>query len=287
MKFFNKYLGLIVLGGCIQSLHSADVGPSIIQNPTTTNPSSTSTKVNESPLPGVKSAASTTTPAASTTTQTTPQASLTAPAQVTTKTEPPKVPERAQEILNFWFGTLTGPDSFPLSKVDLWLGTTSEDQRELLDHFSKDVENARRGDYNSWRDTPQGRLALILLLDQIPRIIFNNSPQAFSSDAMARGLVLEGVQTGEDKALYPIQRAFFYFPLIHSESLSYQQLAVRLYNNLYNDSSDIMKPNIDVFRNFALSNYDVIKRFGRFPFRNGALQRVSTPEENIYLSQPR
>ncbi len=198
-----------------------------------------------------------------------------------------KTPERAQQVLDFWFGKLSGPDFFPTDKIGFWLGNTPINQEQVTDNFTRDVEYARRGEYNSWRNTAKGRLALILLLDQIPRILFNHSHQAFSSDAMSRGLSLEGIQLGEDKQLYPVERAFFYFPLAHAESLYLQEMSLRLYDTLYLESSGEIKPYMEIFKNFANHNYQVIYRFGRFPYRNQVLNRVNTPEENIFLAQPR
>ncbi|WP_068467764.1 DUF924 family protein [Candidatus Protochlamydia phocaeensis] len=195
------------------------------------------------------------------------------------------VPERAQQILDFWFGPLSGPDSYPTDKVSIWLANSPDIDRQIREEFAFDVQNAINGDLNSWRDTPKGRLALILLLDDFSRIIYRNTPQAFASDAMAKGLVLEGIQRGDDKKLYPIERAFFYLPLEHSEDPKLQALSVNVYKQLFEQAPDKIKSQMQQFYQYALFNQQVISRFGRFPHRNAILGRTSTPEEIIYLNQ--
>lgn len=189
------------------------------------------------------------------------------------------------EILNFWFGYLPGPNYFPADKMPIWFASNPEIERQLIDNFRQDLFNAERGEYNNWRDTPRGRLALILLLDQIPRHIYRGKPQEFALDRMARALVIEGIQKGEDKRLYPIERAFFYLPLEHAEDLDIQNLSVACYRQLLAESPEDLKPQMESFLEAAIMHQQQIARFGRFPHRNTVLGRESTPEENVFLMQ--
>jgi uncharacterized protein (DUF924 family) len=200
-------------------------------------------------------------------------------------TKSPQLPEKAVDILDFWFGFLPGPDFFPTDKVSIWFVGTPDVDRQILDNFSQDILNAMRGDYNSWRETPRGRLALILLLDQFPRHVYRNQPHEFIADRMAQALVLEGLQKGDDKHLYPIERAFFYLPLEHSEDLQLQALSVASYRQLLAESPENIQPQLQAFLQFAILHQQQILRFGRFPYRNAILGRESTPEEVVFINQ--
>lgn len=193
--------------------------------------------------------------------------------------------DRIADIIDFWFGILPGPDYFPEDKKQMWFEASPEVDRLIRQNFTQDMMSAARGEYNSWRETPKGRLALILLLDQFPRHIYRNQPQAFQLDPMARGLVLEGIQKGDDRWLYPIERAFFYLPLEHAEDPVMQALSVRMYQQLLAQSPPDMKFYMKQFLRYALVHQQQITRFGRFPHRNAALRRQSTPEEIIFLNQ--
>jgi uncharacterized protein (DUF924 family) len=189
------------------------------------------------------------------------------------------------EILDFWFGFLPGPNYFPQDKMPIWFASSPEIDRQIRDIFGQDLINAERGEYNHWRDTPRGRLALILLLDQIPRHIYRKQPQEFMFDRMARALVIEGIQKGDDKRLYPIERAFFYLPLEHAEDLQMQNLSVASYQQLLATSPEALKPQMQDFLQAAIMHQQQIARFGRFPYRNAILGRASTPEETVFLMQ--
>jgi uncharacterized protein (DUF924 family) len=197
----------------------------------------------------------------------------------------PNTEDRISEILDFWFGYLPGPDYFPEQKMDVWFAATPEIERQIRYYFSQDVISAGLGEYNNWRETPRGRLALILLLDQIPRHIYRGTPQAFVLDRMAQILVLEGLQRGDDMYLYPIERAFFYLPLEHSEDLSMQNLSVASFQRLVAQTPWEIRPPMLDFLQYAMIHRDEIARFGRFPYRNAILGRESTPEEVLYLTQ--
>lgn len=193
------------------------------------------------------------------------------------------VPERAEEILDYWFGPLTSIDDFPDDQMDIWFAATPEIDREFRERFGDDVVKAARGELNSWRDTPRGRLALVLLLDQFPRHIYRNRPQAFMTDPMAQGIVLEGIQKGDDKRLLPVERAFFYLPLEHAENGYLQRISVDSYLQLLADVPFTLKPQMQEFLRYAMLHQQQIARFGRFPHRNYILGRNSTPEEVVFL----
>ena len=197
----------------------------------------------------------------------------------------PLAPERALDLIDFWFGSLPNPAYFPDDKIFFWFGRSMEADRQIREIFFEDIMSAMRGELNYWRETPKGRLALVLLLDQFPRRIFRNQPQSFLFDQMARALVLEGIKRGDDKYLYPIERAFFYLPLEHSEDPQMQALSVASFRRLLAESPPPIKPQIQAFLQYAILHQQQISRFGRFPHRNAILGRESSPEEIEFLNQ--
>lgn len=192
--------------------------------------------------------------------------------------------ETIEEILRFWFGALQ--EGFACeSKQALWWGGREEHDRQLDELFGTQVCRALRGDLQSWSQNPRGRLALILLLDQFSRSIFRGTRDAFSGDEQALALCRRGIDLGHDRALEYAERLFFYMPLEHAESVEAQDLHIELLEQLRQDVPPHRRAVIDNALDFAHQHRDLIVRFGRFPHRNDALQRTSTPEELAYLNQ--
>jgi len=192
--------------------------------------------------------------------------------------------DRIEEILHFWFGDLQNLNL--KERLKLWFGGGEETDGRIRDKFESDLLRAIRGDYARWEETPRGSLALILLLDQFSRNIYRDTPRAFAQDAMALGVCLRGINQGKDLALHPIERAFFYLPLEHSENLDNQQQSVRAFESLVPSAPEEMKGTFEEFLDYAIRHYEIIKRFGRFPHRNEILGRPSTEEEKEFLTQP-
>jgi uncharacterized protein (DUF924 family) len=153
----------------------------------------------------------------------------------------------------------------------------------MADRFSGLVEECAAGHHYHWLDDPEGRLAMILALDQLPRNLFRGTPHAFSNDSYTAALCLAAAHTGQDKALKPIQRAFLYMPLQHFEDLQAQEAGVQLYERLAEENPE-WPVFAEGFTAFARLHRDIIARFGRFPHRNKILNRNSTAEEAEYLA---
>jgi len=132
---------------------------------------------------------------------------------------------------------------------------------------------AARREYEHWMDSANGALALLILLDQIPRNIFRGSGHAFATDPLALHYAVRAVDAGLDREVADDLRAFVYLPFEHSEALADQQRSVALFGALGNEG----------YLRYAQAHLDVIGRFGRFPHRNLALGRISTPEEQAWL----
>lgn len=142
--------------------------------------------------------------------------------------------------------------------------------RGLLDlHFA-----AARRELDAWRDDAVGALALLILLDQIPRNVFRGHAHAYATDPLARRIAAHAVEAGFDLAVEEALRVFFYLPFEHSESLDDQRRSLALHRER------LAAPDAD---RWALIHYDVIARFGRFPHRNAALGRDTTAEEQAFL----
>jgi uncharacterized protein (DUF924 family) len=189
-------------------------------------------------------------------------------------------PPRAQALLDFWFG----PPDDPLreERRDIWFKSTPDHDETLRGLFLADHERAAAGRLADWEDEPESALALLLLLDQIPRNIFRATPRAYASDPLARAVADRAIARGFDMLVPPAWRIFFYMPLHHSENLADQQRATALVASL----PDQRDPERGENRRYGLPYVDVIERFGRFPHRNAILGRQSTAEEIAFLAKP-
>ncbi len=136
---------------------------------------------------------------------------------------------------------------------------------------------AARGEYDAWIETPEGATALLILLDQFPRNLYRQSAHAYATDPLARRIAAEAIERGHDKAADPALRSFFYLPFTHSEDMADQDRGVELNEAMARDIGD---PDAG---KWALIHRFIVQRFGRFPHRNRALGRVSTPEEQTFL----
>jgi uncharacterized protein (DUF924 family) len=191
---------------------------------------------------------------------------------------PPDAGRRAEMLLEFWFAPEGSSERDRLR--DIWFQASPEFDAALAQHFRADYDRAAAGVCEPWRNASQTCLALVLLLDQLPRNLFRNSPRAYATDAAALGTAREAVARGYDRAVALVRRSFFYLPFQHSESLADQETGMRLYAALPEH------PDKDAFVDAARRHHEIIARFGRFPHRNGILGRPSTPEERDFLRQP-
>ena len=188
-----------------------------------------------------------------------------------------------QRVLDFWFqpGSMDQPTID--SRMDRWFSSDAVTDAVIRTEFGPLVEKASKGELDTWTATPDGRLALILLLDQFRRSIHRGTPKAFSRDPHALKICVEGAANGDYKALGPFQQAFYFMPLQHAESLKIQERSVRIYEGLVAGVSETLKATFSTFAQFAELHHDIVESFGRFPHRNKTLGRPNTPEEQEYL----
>ncbi|HEX7340603.1 MAG TPA: DUF924 family protein [Rhodanobacteraceae bacterium] len=171
------------------------------------------------------------------------------------------------DVLAFWFDQLTPQQHFT---KDVALDT------RIRERFGATQAAASRGELSAWRDSGDGRLAEVIVLDQFSRNLFRGDARAFASDTMALVLAQEAIRAGVDAALPPARRAFLYMPFMHSESLVIHATAKQLFS----------QPGLEFQLKYELAHASILERFGRYPHRNTALGRASTAEETAFLQQP-
>lgn len=170
------------------------------------------------------------------------------------------------EVLRFWFEEI---DS------SAWFRKDVAFDELLRERFGLLHQRAASCEFYTWRTTPQGRLAEIIVLDQFSRNIYRDTAAAFASDPLALVLAQEMVAAGLDQHLEASQRSFVYMPYMHSESLAIHDFAVELFRKSGSESS----------LKYEYSHRAIIERFGRYPHRNAILGRESTAEEFEFLAQ--
>lgn len=166
--------------------------------------------------------------------------------------------------------------------MGFWFKPGSADDAAVRERFESIMQQAASGGLTDWRASPEGRLALILALDQAPRVIHRRRAEAFAYDGHALALALAGISAGVDRTLGLAERAFFYMPMQHSEDPLVQQQSVRHYEALVIDFPNHSET-ARGFLEHARDHAAIIERFGRYPHRNEALGRESTADELAFL----
>jgi uncharacterized protein (DUF924 family) len=186
--------------------------------------------------------------------------------------------DEATALIDFWFGPPRSPDRFQQRAV--WFKVDPAFDQQCRDQFGALRARAAAGDCDDWVLEAEPCLALILMLDQLPRNFFRGHSQAFATDPQARAAARDAVKSGFDRSLPASWRQFIYLPFEHSENLVDQEVSVKLATQLARD------PAYARALDYAQRHQVIIARFGRFPHRNAALGRVSTPEEEAFLKEP-
>ena len=175
------------------------------------------------------------------------------------------VDPEAAGILDFWFST---------HNEAYWFSSTPDFDGACRDLAAPLLESALAGDLDGWANTADGALALVIVLDQMPRNIFRGTERAFAFDEKARTVSRSAIGAGMDRELVAGRRAFLYLPFEHSEDMDDQRRSVELFTAL-GDATKL---------EYAVHHFEIVERFGCFPHRNAALGRQSTPEELEYLA---
>lgn len=174
--------------------------------------------------------------------------------------------DRIEEVLNFWLETCRPED---------WYKSTPELDAKITTQFEDLWEHARAGKLERWALSARGALAYLILTDQFPRNMFRGTAKAFATDTHARAVAKKTIARGLDMRIETPARQFFYLPLEHSECLSDQNRAVRLIATRLDSAQTLLH---------ARAHREIIRQFGRFPFRNEALSRTSTKQEQAFMA---
>jgi uncharacterized protein (DUF924 family) len=172
-------------------------------------------------------------------------------------------PASPEDVLAFW--RAAGPER--------WFEDDPAFDAAIRERFAATYQDAAAGLLNTWENRAESALALVIVLDQFPRNMFRHSARAFAADPLAREVARRAIARGFDQQIAMPERTFFYLPFEHSEALADQKRAVVLI--AATGDADQLK--------WAELHADIIRRFGRFPHRNAALGRVTTPDEQAFL----
>ncbi len=174
--------------------------------------------------------------------------------------------DQLEQVINYWFNHL---------KPENWFVQSDQLDQEISDKFSASYNYFKNHDLDSLDLTGDQILAAIILFDQMPRNMFRDSAQAFATDALALSLCKMALAAGLDLKMTDIRKSFTYIPLEHSEEIKDQELCVSLFQQRTNLAEQV---------DYAIRHHAIISKFGRFPHRNAILGRISTPEEEEYLT---
>lgn len=182
---------------------------------------------------------------------------------MTDATQPPR-DDDPEALLRFWFSA---------AMRKRWFDSTPEIDAQIRTRFEALWRAGAQGGLSGWETTPHGALALVILLDQLPLNMYRGQARSFATEAAAREVAGRALANGFDRDLSPEQQAFLFMPFMHSENLADQDRSVALFEGAGLDKS----------LHWARHHRDLIRRFGRFPHRNGILGRTSTEMEQEYL----
>jgi len=174
---------------------------------------------------------------------------------------------KAEEIIRFWVDEVGPPG---------WYNGSEKLDSKIQERFGETWEQAAAGEFREWTCDPRKSFALVILLDQFPRNMFRGDSRAFSTDRRALCVAKKSIDAGFDLRVSEPERQFYYLPLMHSEILTDQERCVRLMTIRMNNTGDENLFHAKVHR-------EVIRKFGRFPYRNGVLDRDMTTKELAYL----
>lgn len=189
-----------------------------------------------------------------------------------------------KDVLEYWFGPYGA--GYPADQSEIWWKKNPDVDSEIKDRFGDACEASARGELAAWRDTKEGRLAHIILVDQMSRNMHRDDAKMFAQDDLGQELALICLISDEFYDGYH-ERMFQYMPLMHAENLALQRLCVHLFKReMEMAQADAVQKAAENNHDFAKRHEVIIARFGRFPHRNKILGRESTKEEIAFLKEP-
>jgi len=185
--------------------------------------------------------------------------------------------DEIESVLSFWFHPENAKN---------WFSKNSDFDRDVRARFEPILKAIMADQHEDWLETPRGRLAYVIVLDQLSRNMYRGTPEMFAQDDRALEAATGGIDRGHDKKLPPDQRLFLYMPLMHSEDRDVQDRSVYLFKQMRDEAPPDQRQKLGENVRYAEMHRDIIKRFGRFPHRNSLLDRTSTAEEVEFLTEP-
>lgn len=188
-----------------------------------------------------------------------------------------------EAMLEFWIGeAANNSDAAKILSKRWYISSTAAD-KAMSAQFGATLKQAEQGALTGWHATPKGRLALVILLDQMSRNIYRGTAQAFANDVRALNLASQMIDAEEHLRLTAIEQVFLFHPFVHAENLTAQQRSVQLFTGLLDRAPTNWHEQLQRFLDFAILHRNIVATYGRFPHRNKILGRQSTAAENDYL----
>lgn len=189
------------------------------------------------------------------------------------------------EIIDYWLGTDQQSVELIKKQCKLWYTANKDTDNTIRERFGEALHEAEAGQLAPWQATPEGSLALVILLDQFTRNLYRGTPDAWRNDSKALAVAEHAINTGQHLALSVPGRIMLYHPYHHAEDPHQQQKAVTLFSELKTAGGEAWEEEVENHLSFVRGHAKIVDSFGRFPHRNQILGRVSTTEELAYLEK--
>ncbi|MBC7171101.1 MAG: DUF924 domain-containing protein, partial [Polyangiaceae bacterium] len=189
-------------------------------------------------------------------------------------------------VLTFWFGQLDANGCADETHRSRWFTKDPDLDRMIRERFLELHASVVAGERESLLGSARGRLAYVIVIDQLSRNMFRGRPQMFEHDGLALRAAREGVERGDDRQLALDERVFLYMPFMHAEDLASQRRCCELFAGLRDEHEPPLRDRVAYNLEFAEAHLEIVERFGRFPHRNAVLGRTSTPDEIDFLLRP-
>lgn len=188
-----------------------------------------------------------------------------------------------EDVHRFWFADSIADPQAAQARGGVWFKSSAEFDEQIRERFAPTIERAARGELSAWEQAPRSCIALVVVLDQFPRNAYRNTARAFEYDQLAFAVSRRAINAGDMRALSVVESAFLLMPYQHVEDVPLQREGARLFERLHAEAPEPWRPFARNTLEFARRHLEIIERFGRFPHRNAALGRSSTPAEREYL----
>lgn len=188
-----------------------------------------------------------------------------------------------ESLLEFWFGDVLHSAAAVEARARQWFEVDDAFDDRIRERFHDLPTRAQAGELDGWRGAARSSLALVLVLDQLPRNLHRNDARSFAYDPLAHEAAVSAIERGFDAQLEPLQAMFLYLPLEHAEDAESQRRCVSLLRALVDRAPTELRPRFESFLDYGMRHQRLIERFGRFPHRNALLGRTSTPAELVHL----